>query len=83
MLRQRSIETDSKDAAVLFKGIGWINAGIKLGAIETLIGFVFFGIPIAYARRVIRLLGRALLCIGVAKGCVLHFISGAGSQLNF
>ncbi|KAF9448433.1 hypothetical protein P691DRAFT_759907 [Macrolepiota fuliginosa MF-IS2] len=68
LLTQRNIETNSKDAAVLFRGIGWINAGIKLGAIETTIGFVFYGIPIAYVRRVMRMFSRALLCIGVAKG---------------
>lgn len=70
-LTQRNIETDSKDAAVLFKGIGWINGGIKLGAIETVVGFVFGGVQIAYARRGLRMLSRALLCIGVAKGCVV------------
>lgn len=55
---------------MLFKGIGWMNGGIKLGAIETVIGFVFNGVPIAYVRRVMRMLSRALLSIGVAKGCV-------------
>jgi hypothetical protein len=67
---QRYIETASKDAAVLFKGIGWMNGGILLGAIETIVGFVFFGIPIAYVRRVLRLFSLALMCIGVAKGYV-------------
>jgi hypothetical protein len=66
---QRKFEADSKDAAVLFRGIGWINAGIKLGAIETVVGFVFYGgIPIAYVRRILRMLSRAFLSIGVAKG---------------
>ncbi|XP_006455280.1 hypothetical protein AGABI2DRAFT_121212 [Agaricus bisporus var. bisporus H97] len=68
VLTQRSIETTSKDAAVMFKGIGWMNGGIILGAIETLVGFVFYGIAIAYVRRVLRLFSMALLCIGVAKG---------------
>jgi hypothetical protein len=72
-LIQRKIEVDSKDAAVLFKGIGWINLGIKIGAIETVVGFVFFGIPIAYIRRVLRMLSRAFLCIGVAKGFVSEY----------
>lgn len=58
----------SKDAAVLFRGIVWINIGIKLGVIETVTGFLFFGIPIAYVRRALRMLSRAFLCVGVAKG---------------
>jgi len=58
----------SKDAAVLFRGTGWINIGIKFGVIETATGFLFFGIPIAYVRRALRMFSRAFLCIGVAKG---------------
>lgn len=58
----------------MFKGIGWMNGGIILGAIETLVGFVFYGIAIAYVRRVLRLFSMALLCIGVAKGYVHLFI---------
>jgi hypothetical protein len=66
---QRKFEADSKDAAVLFRGIGYINAGLKLGAIETVVGFVFYGgIPIAYVRKILRALSRAFLGIGVAEG---------------
>ncbi|KAF5348839.1 hypothetical protein D9756_009715 [Leucocoprinus leucothites] len=67
-LVQRRIEVESKDAAVLFRGIGWINLGIKVGAIETVVGFAFSGVPIVYVRRVLRMLSRAFLCIGIAKG---------------
>lgn len=67
-LTQRNIETRSEDAAVMFRGIGWINAGIKVGAIETVIGYVEGGIKVAYIRRSLRMLSRALLAIGVAKG---------------
>ncbi|KAJ3567422.1 hypothetical protein NP233_g6378 [Leucocoprinus birnbaumii] len=33
-LVQRQIEVDSKDAAVLFKGIAWINIGIKVDSLH-------------------------------------------------
>ncbi|KXN89696.1 hypothetical protein AN958_05236 [Leucoagaricus sp. SymC.cos] len=69
ILTQRKFEVSSKDAAVLFRGIGWINIGIKVGAIETVVGFVLFGgVPIAYVRRTLRMFSRAFICIGVAKG---------------
>ncbi|TFK31840.1 hypothetical protein BDQ12DRAFT_739753 [Crucibulum laeve] len=68
LISQRRIETNATDAAHLFKGIGWINAAIKLGAIETVVGFAGGGFSIALTRRIIRFLARAFLCIGLAKG---------------
>lgn len=79
-LIQRKIEVSSTDAAVLFRGIAWINIGVKIGAIETIVGFVFSGVPVAYIRRVLRMLSRAFLSIGVAKGCVTIRTFGWGSS---
>ena len=65
---QHRIEASQSDEAHLFKGIGWVAAGIKLGAIETLVAFAPAGFGGAFMRRVLRLLGRACLSIGVLKG---------------
>ncbi|KAF5384152.1 hypothetical protein D9615_003189 [Tricholomella constricta] len=68
LLDQRRIETTSSDEAHLFKGIGWITGALKLGAIETVIGFAGGGFGGAITRRVIRMLARACLTIGLVKG---------------
>ncbi|RDB28283.1 hypothetical protein Hypma_001413 [Hypsizygus marmoreus] len=67
-LERRRIETTSSDETHLFKGIGWITGGLQLGAIETVMGFAGCGFGGALSRRILRLLARAFLCIGVAKG---------------
>lgn len=54
--------------AHLFRGLGWIVAGMKLGAIETVIGFAHGGFGVAFTRRVLRLLAHACLIIGIVKG---------------
>nr|GAT57102.1 predicted protein [Mycena chlorophos] len=65
---QRRIETTSTDQAHPIRGIGWVSAGIKLGAIETVIGYAQGGFGGALTRRVLRFVARALLAIGVIKG---------------
>ncbi|KAL0946281.1 hypothetical protein HGRIS_012532 [Hohenbuehelia grisea] len=67
---QRQIEDgDVRDRNTLFRGIGWITGGLKLGAIETIIGFAQdAGFGAALTRRILRLLSRAFFIIGVAKG---------------
>jgi hypothetical protein len=67
---QRRIETTSSDQAYFFKGIAWIAGGLKLGAIETVIGFAQGGFGGALTRRILRFLSRAFLCIGIIKGSV-------------
>ncbi|TCD60873.1 hypothetical protein EIP91_009379 [Steccherinum ochraceum] len=70
-LNQRQIDStaDGSDNAVhLFRGLGWIAAGIKFGAVEGLIGFASGGFGEALTRRILRFLGRACLIIGVLKG---------------
>ncbi|KAF8185823.1 hypothetical protein K438DRAFT_1836386 [Mycena galopus ATCC 62051] len=66
---QRRIETTSSDAAHLIRGIGWITAGFKLGAIETVVGFVENGgFGAVLVRRIVRFLSRAFLIVGIIKG---------------
>ena len=52
----------------LFNGIGWITLGIKLGTIETIVGFASGDFGLVLTRRILRFLGRACLIIGVIKG---------------
>jgi hypothetical protein len=65
---QRRIETSKSDEAHLLRGVGWVTAGLKLGAIESVIGFVSVGFGSILIRRILRLLGRACLVIGAVKG---------------
>ncbi|KAI0356974.1 hypothetical protein OH77DRAFT_1495220 [Trametes cingulata] len=69
---QRTIETVDREKkemeAHLFRGLGWIVVGLKLGAIETVIGFVQDGFAIPLTRRLLRFLGHACLVIGIVKG---------------
>lgn len=50
------------------RGLGWLLAGIKLGAIEVLIGYIPNGFEQSLSRRLLRLLARAMLAWGVYKG---------------
>ncbi|TFK52970.1 hypothetical protein OE88DRAFT_1656687 [Heliocybe sulcata] len=67
---QRRIELsgDSDHSVVLFKGLGWLAIGLKLGAIETVVGFALDGFGGPITRRILRFLSRACLTIGVVKG---------------
>lgn len=67
-IMQRRIETTSSDEAYLFKGIAWIAGGLKLGAIDSVVGFAQGGFGGALTRRILRFLSRAFLCIGIVKG---------------
>ncbi|THH17978.1 hypothetical protein EW146_g2926 [Bondarzewia mesenterica] len=69
-LGQRQIETSSGTSkrSYLFRGVGWIAAGVKLGAVESVIGFAQGNFGIFFTRRMLRMLGRACLIIGVVRG---------------
>lgn len=67
---KRRIELASSDEAHMVQGVSWVTAGFKLGAIETVIGFAPSGFGTAFTRRIVRLLARATLIIGVVKGLV-------------
>ena len=66
----KDTEGDLKPKPYLHKGIGWIALGVKLGAIETLLGFVDGHYNIIIARRVLRLVSRACMIIAVLTGYV-------------
>ncbi|KAF7292495.1 hypothetical protein MKEN_01473800 [Mycena kentingensis (nom. inval.)] len=65
---QRRIETTSSDQAHPIRGIGWISGGLKLGAIETVVGFAQGGFGGALTRRILRFLARGCLVVGMVKG---------------
>ncbi|KAI0327520.1 hypothetical protein GY45DRAFT_1327525 [Cubamyces sp. BRFM 1775] len=68
---RRSIETSENEKAMeaqFFRGLGWIVVGMKLGAIETVIGFAQGGFGIAFARRLLKFLAHACLVIGIMQG---------------
>ncbi|KAH7915877.1 hypothetical protein BJ138DRAFT_1176159 [Hygrophoropsis aurantiaca] len=67
-LDQRRIESTASDEYHFFNGIAWTTVGIKLGAIEAIVGFAEGGFAVPLSRRILRLLGRACLIIGCLKG---------------
>ncbi|KIJ39212.1 hypothetical protein M422DRAFT_49719 [Sphaerobolus stellatus SS14] len=58
----------AKEEIHMFRGMGWVAAGLKLGAIESVIGFAEGEFGVVVIRRVIRFFGRGALIIGVIKG---------------
>ncbi|KAJ8520515.1 hypothetical protein ONZ45_g2658 [Pleurotus djamor] len=63
----------NQEKIVLFKGTAWIAGGLKLGAIESVVGFVTTGgFDLSLSRRILRTLSRALIIIGLAKGLDLE-----------
>lgn len=48
-------------------GISWITIGAKVGAVETLLGFVDGGFVVVLIRRILRMLSRICLVYGVLK----------------
>jgi hypothetical protein len=73
---RRQIQTSAvdEDWSHLFGKLGWTAAGVKLGAIETVLGFTDAGFGQDITRRVLRLLSRACLCVAVAKGYLVTFL---------
>lgn len=68
MERDESLSRRPNNDAMTIKGTGWLAAGIKLAAIETLLAFIPNGWELVFARRLCRLLGRIFLLIGLLKG---------------
>uniref|UniRef100_A0A8H7XS23 Uncharacterized protein n=1 Tax=Psilocybe cubensis TaxID=181762 RepID=A0A8H7XS23_PSICU len=68
LLNQRNIERRDSDKAHLVNGIGWIAGSAKLGALETVIGFAGGSFGMSLTRRIMRMLSRAFMCIGIVKG---------------
>lgn len=68
ILNKKRIETSYMDAAHLLRGLPWLSAALKLGSIETVVGFAGGQFGVAFTRRMLRFLSRACLCIGLVKG---------------
>jgi hypothetical protein len=68
ILNKKRIETSFMDAAHFLRGIPWLFAALKLGTIETVVGFAGGQFGVAFTRRMLRFLSRACLCIGLAEG---------------
>ena len=49
-------------------GVAWLSAGLKLGAIETLVGFMGGSFEAVLARKIVHCISRVLLCVGIIKG---------------
>ncbi|KAF8624695.1 hypothetical protein AX17_007026 [Amanita inopinata Kibby_2008] len=66
--KQRKIEQQSGSNTPRIGGVGWINAGIIIGVLDTVIGFANAGFGGALARRILRLVSRASFSIGLIIG---------------
>ncbi|PFH48922.1 hypothetical protein AMATHDRAFT_64270 [Amanita thiersii Skay4041] len=67
-LEQRRAQSDSSINAPRVGGVGWVNIGINLGVIETIVGFAHGSFGCAITRRIMRFTSRAFLCIGLIVG---------------
>jgi hypothetical protein len=65
---QRRIDITDTDERHFFNGTGWIAFGIKVGAVETIVGFAGGGFAVPLSRRILRLMGRVCIIIGSLKG---------------
>ncbi|KAI0292046.1 hypothetical protein B0F90DRAFT_1773235 [Multifurca ochricompacta] len=67
---QRNIEerAETEREGVLFRGIGWLAVGMKFCAMESAIGFANTSFGLVFTRRLLRMLGRACIIIGIVKG---------------
>jgi hypothetical protein len=74
-LDQQRIEMTLADEHHHFNGIGWITVGIKLGVIESIVGFALGGLAVPLSRRILRLFARGSLIIGTLKGWVSSAVS--------
>ncbi|KAH9955429.1 hypothetical protein BC827DRAFT_1271745 [Russula dissimulans] len=74
IMAQRSIEERAavEREGVLFRGLGWLVVGMKMSAIETTAGFASISFGIILTRRVLRMIGRACIIIGLVKGLDLQ-----------
>lgn len=74
-VQQREIEDKGgmQEETYLFKGTGWMALGMALSAAEAFVGFASGVFGIFLTRRILRMIGRACIIIGVVKGHVhLH-----------
>ncbi len=88
ILTQYNIEdrAASEWEGILYRGLGWLAVGTKVSAIESAIGFATTSFGVILTRRVLRMIGRACIIIGVIKGfappsricffCMIMYFSG-------
>ncbi|KAG1872960.1 hypothetical protein DFJ58DRAFT_884942 [Suillus subalutaceus] len=65
---QRRIDINNTDERHFFNGTGWIAFGIKVGAVEGIVGFAAGGFAVPLSRRILRLIARVCMIIGSLKG---------------
>ena len=70
ILAQYNIEdrAASEWEGILFRGLGWLVVGAKISAIEGAVGFATTSFGVILTRRILRMIGRACIIIGVIKG---------------
>ncbi|VDB87122.1 unnamed protein product [Peniophora sp. CBMAI 1063] len=73
-VRQKEIEDKGgmQEETYLFKGTGWVALGMALSAAEAFVGFADGSFGIYLTRRILRMVGRACVIIGVVKGPDRH-----------
>lgn len=59
--------SDYDDASLRISSGTWTAVGAKIGVIEVLLGFVDGGFPVVFTRRILRMLSRICVYIGVSK----------------
>jgi len=78
ILAQRDIEdrAAAEREGILFGGIGWLALGMKISAIEGATGFATMSFGLILTRRILRMVGRACIIIGIVKGfvCLLRVL---------
>ncbi|KAI0315294.1 hypothetical protein OF83DRAFT_365126 [Amylostereum chailletii] len=74
LVGQRDIESRNnvQNETFLFKGTGWIALGMTVATVESVIGFAEGQFGLFFTRRLLRMLGRACVIIGVVKGPDRH-----------
>ncbi|KJA23812.1 hypothetical protein HYPSUDRAFT_65934 [Hypholoma sublateritium FD-334 SS-4] len=68
IINQRRIEKEGSDKAHFTNGMGWICIALKLGALESVVGFAGGAFGADLTRRIMRMAARGFLCIGIVKG---------------
>jgi hypothetical protein len=93
-LAQYNIEdrAASEWEGILFRGLGWLVVGAKISAVESAVGFATTSFGVILTRRVLRMIARACLIIGVIKGfaspqiyfsCMIMYFPGLTTKRNF
>lgn len=79
---QRTLEErrETDEHAYRFRGLAWLCVGLKLGAVESVLGYAEAGFGRAVSRLILRAVSRTVLMVGVAKGYALFSSTLDGEQ---